>query len=123
MVQNKFDEFPLVLTSMPNLITLKLSKNLLTAIPQELVKMRSLSYLELEGNPIKRAPTVLGKCVWMDVQGCLIPNAERAANRFKLTDEDEAEIEGFLRGRAAARKAGTRSKKVTRSKSPKHTLA
>jgi len=123
LVQNKFDEFPLVLTSMPNLITLKLSKNLLTAIPQELVKMRSLSYLELEGNPIKRAPTVLGKCVWMDVQGCLIPNAERAANRFKLTDEDEAEIEGFLRGRAAARKAGTRSKKATRSKSPKHTLA
>lgn len=101
---NCFTIFPQALTLLPDLQNVNLQKNNISELPIEMRMMRSLSYLDLEGCPIKKAPAVLSKMSWTDVHGCLIPAAPTAAFRFKISQEDEEEIDQFLRHRAASRK-------------------
>lgn len=100
---NSFASFPLELVALPRLVTLALNKTNISDLPTEMAQMRSLSYLDLDACPIKKAPLVLGKMAWLDVNGCTIPATPRAAFRFKITTEDEDEIESFLRNRASSR--------------------
>jgi hypothetical protein len=126
---NSFTMFPMQLTELPHLLTLRLNKNGISELPMELRQLRSLSYLNLDGCPIKKAPPVLGHMCWADVEGCLIPQARRAAYRFKITQDDEEEIEQFLRHRAASRKlahlrrkSGGRSRSVGREKTTESSI-
>ena len=122
---NSFSVFPMALTMLPRLLTLQLQKTDISELPMELRQLRSLSFLNLEGCPIKKAPPVLGHMNWADVNGCLIPQAPRAAFRFKITEEDAEEIEEFLRHRAASRKIAHLRRKTgktgTRSQSQQNT--
>jgi hypothetical protein len=100
---NQFKVFPEVLCSCPALVTIRAGSNLLTSLPNSLMKLKSLSLLSLEGNPITAPPTVFSRMSWLDVVGTVLPVTERSAYRFKITPEDEAELEGLLKSKGKGR--------------------
>ena len=120
---NSFASFPLELVALPRLVTLALNKTNILDLPMDLAKMRSLSYLDLDSCPIKKAPAVLGKMAWLDVNGCVIPATPRAAFRFKITAEDEEEIEEFLRHRASSRSTAAVAARLRRRKGKVNTAS
>ena len=105
--RNMFDIFPTVICEIEGLLTIRAGYNHLTDMPRETTKLKSLSFLSLEANPMTRPPVCFEKMQWVDVQGIALPHSERSAYRFKVTKEDEAELEEFIRckGKGRARRS------------------
>jgi hypothetical protein len=72
-------------------------------VPPAFRHLKSISFLSLDHNPIKNIPKVFEHMYWLDVSGCTLPVTDRASYRFKVLPEEEEELEGLIRSKAAAR--------------------
>ena len=101
--KNQFREIPEVLTRLERLQILKMNNNKITTVPPAFRQLKSISFLSLDHNPIKNIPKVFEHMYWLDVSGCTLPVTDRASYRFKVLPEEEEELEGLIRSKAAAR--------------------
>ena len=101
--RNMLDVFPEVICKLDSLLTIRAGYNQLTDMPRSLVNLKSLSFLSLEANPITRPPVCFEKMQWTDVQGIVLPQSDHSAYRFKVTKEDEIELENFIKLKGAGR--------------------
>lgn len=99
--RNHFSDFPEVLSTVTQLVTLKFSYNRLTALPKSFLQLKSLVMLDIEGNRFDHPPAVLGKAPWLEVRGCPLPTNEAAAKVFSITPVEEYELMNLLKSRSA----------------------
>lgn len=116
---NCLADFPLVLTSLPQLNILDLSENgMSSALPPGLTHMKCLTLLNIEGNNLTTAHcAVLVKTPWIDIKGCsnALPVSAKASREFAITPDEDMELMGMLRNRAAVAIAtNLRRKKLVR---------
>lgn len=116
---NRLTDFPLVLTSLPQLSILDLSENGLdSALPPTLTQMKCLTLLNVEGNNLTIAQcAILAKTPWIDVKGCgnALPLSKKASREFAITPDEDMELMGMLKNRAAVAIAtNLRRKKLVR---------
>ena len=92
-----------MLVRLDRLQILKMNNNQIVTVPPSFRQLKSLSYLSLDNNPIKNIPKVFEHMYWLDVSGCTLPVTDRASYRFKILPDEEDELEGLIRSKAAAR--------------------
>jgi Leucine-rich repeat (LRR) protein len=101
--RNLFTEFPEVVCKCVALQTVRAGYNPIKSVTKDLLQLRSLSFLALEQTEISTPPEVFAHMHWTDVSGVVLPASERSSYRFKITPEDEAELEGLIKSKGKGR--------------------
>lgn len=105
---NLFTSIPSVLYEKCNqLVIIDFSQNAITEVPSGFIKMRSLTFLNLEKNKITAAPIVFQHMGWLDVKGCRLPDNSdflNTSSAFIISDFDfDIALGAFLKNRANAK--------------------
>ena len=101
LAKNEFTDFPAVVCELGHLISLDLSGNKLSHLPGMVVQMKCLTLLTLTGCPFTAPPEVLNHTPWVDVKGCHLPRGKRASMPFTITESDDDDLIGLIKGRAS----------------------